>query len=64
MQFDVMSVLLLAGGLGLFIYGMKIMGNGLEGAAGPSLEKALEKMTGNVITALLMGTVVTAVIHS
>ena len=59
-----MSVLLLAGGLGLFIYGMKIMGNGLEGAAGPSLEKALEKMTGNILTALLMGMVVTAVIHS
>ena len=30
MQFDLMSVLLLAGGLGLFIYGMKVMGNGLE----------------------------------
>lgn len=64
MQFDLMSVLLLAGGLGLFIYGMKTMGNGLEGAAGPSLEKTLEKMTGNVFTALLMGMVVTAVIHS
>lgn len=64
MQFDLMSVLLLAGGLGLFIYGMKVMGNGLECAAGPSLEKTLEKMTGNVFTALLMGMVVTAVIHS
>ena len=64
MEFGLVSVLLLAGGLGLFIYGMKIMGNGLEGAAGPSLEKALEKMTGNILTALLMGMVVTAVIHS
>lgn len=64
MQFDLMSVLMLIGGLALFIYGMKIMGNGLEQAAGPALEKTLEKMTGNIFTALLMGIVVTAVIHS
>ena len=64
MTFNALSVVQLIGGLALFIYGMKIMGNGLEQAAGPSLEKTLEKMTGNVFTALLMGIIVTAVIHS
>ena len=40
------------------------MGKGLERAAGSKLEKTLEKMTGNVVTALLMGMVVTMVIQS
>lgn len=64
MEFDLMSIIILVGGLSLFIYGMKIMGNGLEQAAGPALEKTLEKMTGNIFSALLMGIIVTAVIHS
>lgn len=61
---DILSVLYLAGGLALFIYGMTTMGNGLERAAGAKLEKTLEKMTGNVLKALLMGLAVTAVIQS
>ena len=40
------------------------MGTGLEQAAGAKLEKTLEKMTGNIFKALLMGMVVTAVIQS
>ena len=40
------------------------MGKGLERAAGSKLEKTLEKMTGNVFTALIMGMVVTMVIQS
>lgn len=64
MAFDFLSVVRLAGGLALFIYGMTIMGNGLERAAGPSLERTLEKMTGNIFSALLMGAAVTAVIQS
>ena len=52
------------GGLALFIYGMTTMGKGLERAAGSKLEKTLEKMTGNVFTALIMGMVVTKVIQS
>ena len=52
------------GGLALFIYGMTTMGKGLERAAGSKLEKTLEKMTGNVFTALIMGMVVTMVIQS
>ena len=64
MEFDVLSIVQLIGGLALFIYGMTTMGKGLERAAGSKLEKTLEKMTGNVITALLMGMVVTMVIQS
>ena len=64
MGFDLMNLVQLAGGLALFIYGMTIMGTGLEQAAGAKLEKTLEKMTGNIFKALLMGMVVTAVIQS
>ena len=64
MGFNVLSLVHLIGGLALFIYGMTTMGKGLERAAGSKLEKTLEKMTGNLATALLMGMVVTMVIQS
>ena len=64
MGFDVLSIVQMIGGLALFIYGMTTMGKGLERAAGSKLEKTLEKMTGNVVTALLMGMVVTMLIQS
>ena len=64
MEFDVLSIVQMIGGLALVIYGMTTMGKGLERAAGSKLEKTLEKMTGNVFTALIMGMVVTMVIQS
>ena len=64
MEFDVLSIVQMIGGLALFIYGMTTMGKGLERAAGSKLEKTLEKMTGSVFTALIMGMVVTMVIQS
>ena len=64
MEFDVLSIVQMIGGLALFIYGMTTMGKGLERAAGSKLEKTLEKRTGNVVTALIMGMVVTMVIQS
>ena len=64
MEFYVLSIVQMIGGLALFIYGMTTMGKGLERAAGSKLEKTLEKMTGNVFTALIMGMVVTMVIQS
>ena len=48
MEFDVLSIVQMIGGLALFINGMTTMGKGLERAAGSKLEKTLEKMTGNV----------------
>ena len=64
MEFDVLSIVQMIGGLALFIYGMTTMGKGLERAAGSKLEKTLEKMTCNVFTSLIMGMVVTMVIQS
>ena len=59
-----MIIMKLMGGLGLFIYGMKLMGDGLENAAGDGLKKILEKVTSNPIKAVLVGAIVTAVIKS
>lgn len=54
----------LIGGLGLFLYGMKIMGEGLENAAGERLKRILEKVTSNRFLGVLIGALVTAVIQS
>ncbi|MEG0641516.1 MAG: Na/Pi cotransporter family protein [Clostridium sp.] len=59
-----MIIIKLMGGLGLFIYGMKLMGDGLENAAGDGLKSILEKVTSNPIKSVLVGIVVTAVIQS
>jgi len=59
-----MIVIKLMGGLGLFIYGMKLMGDGLENAAGDKLKKILEKITKNPIMSVAVGAAVTAVIQS
>ncbi|ACD24909.1 Na/Pi cotransporter family protein [Clostridium botulinum] len=64
MESIIMVIIKLMGGLGLFIYGMKLMGDGLENAAGDGLKKILEKVTSNPISAVFIGAVVTAVIQS
>lgn len=61
---DIFSLLTLGGGLALFLYGMKIMGDGLVQLSGGRLERILERLTKRRITALLLGTLVTAVIQS
>lgn len=53
-----------AGGLGLLLYGIKIMGEGLELAAGAKLKTLLEKMTRNRFLAVLVGFVITTLIQS
>ncbi|MGG7178039.1 Na/Pi cotransporter family protein [Clostridium paraputrificum] len=52
------------GGLGLFLFGMKLMGDGLENAAGDKLKGILEKVTSNKYIGVLVGAIVTAVIQS
>lgn len=54
----------LFGGLGLFVYGMKLMGDGLQKAAGEKLKKILEALTSNRVLAVLVGAGVTAIIQS
>lgn len=61
---DIFSILTLVGGLALFLYGMSVMGNGLEKISGGKLEMLLEKLTSNPIKAVLLGAGVTAVIQS
>ena len=59
------SVLLsMAGGLGLFLFGMKLMSEGIEKAAGAKLRGILEFFTTNRFTGMLVGIVFTAVIQS
>lgn len=59
--FDLFTLL---GGLGLFLYGMDMMGKGLESAAGNRLKTILEKLTSNRLMGVLVGTLVTCVIQS
>ena len=58
------DVLSLFGGLALFLYGMQMMSNGLEAAAGNKMKSILEKLTSNRIKGVLVGAVITAVIQS
>ena len=60
----IFNVLTLIGGLAMFLYGMNVMGNGLEKLAGGKLEKIFERLTSNPIKAMLLGLSVTAVIQS
>ena len=55
---------LLGGGLGLFLFGMKQMGDGLERAAGDSLRRFLEILTRSRFLGLLVGLVFTMVVQS
>lgn len=53
---DTFKILIeLMGGLGLFIYGMKLMGDGLENAAGEGLKNILEKLLVTVLWVLQLG---------
>ena len=61
---NLISIITLLGGLGLFLYGMTTMGNALEKLAGEKLERTLEVMTNNIFKAILVGTVVTGIIQS
>lgn len=54
----------LGGGLAMFLFGMRVMTDGLKNCAGPGMKRLLSRLTRNRFTALLGGTVVTAVIQS
>ncbi len=61
---DIFSVFQMAGGLALFLYGMHVMGDGLEKQASGKLKTILEKLTANPVKGFLLGAAVTAVIQS
>jgi len=58
------NIISLFGSLGLFLFGMKYMGDGLELAAGPKMKDLLETLTRNRVMGFLLGALVTIVIQS
>ena len=62
---DVVSAIVqMLGGLAMFLYGIEIMGDGLKNSSGAALKRVLEKVSGNLVTGVLTGALVTAVIQS
>ncbi len=61
---DIFGVLELIGGLALFLFGMSIMGTGLEKSAGNKLKNIIERLTSKRLNGLFMGAGVTTVIQS
>ena len=64
MDYSFFDFLRLIGSLGLFLYGMKIMSEGLQKFAGDSLRRILTAMTTNRVTGVLTGVLITALIQS
>lgn len=64
MNYSFLDFLTLIGGVGLFLYGMKIMSEGLQKAAGDRLRTILSAMTRNRFTGTLTGFLITALIQS
>ena len=60
----VSAIVTMLGGLAMFLYGIEVMGDGLKNSSGEALKRVLGKLTSNVITGVLTGTLVTAVIQS
>lgn len=61
---DIFGILELIGGLALFLFGMSIMGTGLEKSAGNRLKGFLENLTSTKLNGFIMGLAVTAIIQS
>ncbi len=64
MQYGILDFLGLLGAVGLFLYGMKVMSEGLQKAAGDRLRSILGSMTRNRVTGTLTGFFITALIQS
>lgn len=64
MEFGIFDVLRLVGALGFFIYGMKIMSEGIQKAAGSGLRRILSMMTKNRYLGVLTGFLVTILVQS
>ena len=64
MDYSILDFLCLLGAVGLFLYGMKVMSEGLQKAAGDRLRNILSAMTRNRFAGLLTGCAITALIQS
>ena len=61
---SIFDFLTLFGGLAMFLYGMRLMGDGLKESSSGTLKKAMESVTNNPIKAFLLGFGITAIIQS
>lgn len=61
---DIFTLISMLGGLAMFLYGMSMLGTGLERVSGGRLEHTLEKLTNNVLMSVALGALVTAAIQS
>ena len=61
---DFFDVLTLLGGLAMFLYGMRLMGDALKENSSGTLKKAMEHVTNHPVKAFLLGLMVTALIQS
>ena len=60
----IFDILTLFGGLAMFLYGMRLMGDGLKESSSGALKKAMESVTNNAVKAFVLGLAVTAIIQS
>lgn len=63
-QFSDIGFNVILGGFGMFLLGIKYLGDGFKDAAGPKIRDYIEKYTGNLFSAILVGTVITALMQS
>ena len=61
---NIFSLLTMFGGLAMFLYGMRLMGDGLKESSSGALKVAMEKVTNNPVKAFLLGLFITAIIQS
>ena len=61
---DIFNIITLFGGLAMFLYGMRMMGDGLKESSSGTLKNVMGKLTGTPVKAFLLGLIMTAVIQS
>ena len=61
---SIFNLITLFGGLAMFLYGMRMMGDGLKESSSGALKRIMERVTGTPVKAFLLGLVMTAVIQS
>ena len=59
-----MNILMVLGGLGLFLYGIDLMGEGLKRSAGNKMRMLIEKTTNTPLKAILMGFLITVLLQT
>ena len=61
---DISNLFQFLGGLGMFLYGMNIMGDGMQKTAGSKMNQFLGMVTNRRILGVVLGALITAILHS